>query len=269
MTTFDAASYWEDRLTRNPGVRGIGHTDLGTQYNRWLYRVRRRVFFRTIRSLRRSTSMDWSSARVLDIGSGTGFYVQLWKEAGVQSITASDLTNIAIRRLREALPGQKALRLDIGETLPIEQLGQYQAISAFDVFFHIVDDTRYERAIQNVSSLLAPGGLFLFSDLFLHGETLRVEHMVCRPLEEVTRILRRAGFEILRRIPMFVIMAQPLDTRSVMGRFLWRLMTYPIKKSEAAGFVAGGILSAVEVGLTRFVSESPTTEIMVCRKVIS
>ena len=68
-----------------------------------------------------------------------------------------------------------AMRLDIGAPLApcfVEELGRFQAISAYDVLFHIVDDARYERAIQNISALLSPGGVFFFSDLFLHGETL-------------------------------------------------------------------------------------------------
>ncbi len=263
MNTFDAASYWEDRLKQNPGVRGIGHTDLGAQYNQWLYKIRRTVFFRTLRALR----TDWASKHVLDIGSGTGFYIRLWKELGVRSVRGSDLTNIAVSRLREKLPNENVFRFDIGGSVPLEEPGRYEVVSAFDVFFHIVDDARYERAIQNVSNLLTPGGLFVFSDLFLHGETLRMEHVVCRPLEEVTRILERAGFEIVTRVPMFVVMAQPLDTASACVRFLWKLMTYPVRKSEAVGFVLGAILAPIETELTRVLRESPTTEIMVCRKV--
>ena len=268
MTTFDAPAYWEDRLKRNAGVRGIGHTDLGARYNLWLYRVRRAVFHRAIYSLQ----PDWSGIRVLDVGSGTGFYMRLWKGAGVSAVTGSDLTGIAVSRLRETFPAQEILRLDIGapfSPLFVEELGRFQAISAYDVLFHIVDDARYERAIQNISALLSPGGVFFFSDLFLHGETLRGEHVVFRTLKDVTRILASAGFEIVHRVPMFVIMAQPLDTSSVTGRFLWKLLTYPMRKSEVFGFIVGSVLFPIEMALTRLFRESPTTEIMVCRKVKS
>ena len=85
----------------------------------------------------------------------------------------------------------------------------------------------------------------------------------------MTRILAAAGFEIVHRVPMFVIMAQPLDTSSVIERFLWRLLTYPMRKSEVFGFIAGSLLFPIEMALTRLFRESPTTEIMVCRKVKS
>jgi SAM-dependent methyltransferase len=268
MTAFDAPVNWEHRLKHNAGVRGVGHTDLGAQYNLWLDQVRRTIFHRAIYSLQ----PDWSGTRVLDVGSGTGFYMRLWKHAGVSAVTGSDLTGIAVSRLLETFPTQEILRLDIGAPFSpffVEELGRFQAISAYDVMFHIVDDARYERAIRNVSALLSPGGVFFFSDLFLHGETLRGERVVFRTLKDVTHILAAAGFEIVRRFPMFVIMAQPLDTSSVSGRFLWKLLTYPMRKSEAFGFLVGGSLAPIELVLTKILRESPTTEVMVCRKVKS
>jgi SAM-dependent methyltransferase len=263
MTTFDADSYWEDRLRQNHGLRGVGYTLLGYQYNYWLYKVRRAVFLRTLRLIQPT----WNSGDILDIGSGTGFYIQLWKQVGVQSVTGSDLTKTAVTRLAQCFPQERILSLDIGKEIISEHLGHYNAVSAFDVLFHIVDDARHRKAIENVSSLLLPDGLFLFSDIFVHGPTLRGEHVVFRSLEEVTRLLSSAGFEVLFRVPMFVVMNEPLDTANPSWSFRWKVMTYPVRKSEAIGFLLGGILYPVELILTKVLKESPTTEIIVCRKI--
>src|SRR4051812_15466128 len=99
-SAFDRRAYWEDRLDRHPGREGVGHAGLGEGLNGWMYRVRRRVFLRELAPL-----MDaLPSRRVLDVGSGTGFYLDRWRELGAAAIVASDLTEVAVRRLRSANP---------------------------------------------------------------------------------------------------------------------------------------------------------------------
>ena len=257
----DARNYWETRLREHPGLCGVGNTCLGRPYIEWLYRVRRAVFLRLLSSLR----IDFRAAQVFDVGSGTGFYLELWKEMGASGVTGSDLTEIAVDRLRSALPRVRTLRLDISAPLPESELGRYDIVSAFDVLFHIVEQQRYEQAIRNVNGLLRPGGLFLFSDLLPRNGGSQSEHLAWRPLEEVTALLATTGFEVLCRVPMFVVMEEPLDATSPWYRLLWKLLTYPVKRSELAGFVIGGILYPLELILTKVFTESPSTEIIVCR----
>lgn len=259
---FDARNYWETRLREHPGLCGVGNTRLGRSYIQWLYKVRRAVFLRLLSSLR----IDLRTAQVFDVGTGTGFYLELWKQMGVSLVTGCDLTEIAVDRLRSALPWARILRLDIGAPLPRSELGRYDIVSAFDVLFHILEQERYERAIRNVHDLLRPGGLFLFSDLLPHKNGGQAEHVAWRPLEEVTALLAKTGFEVACRVPMFVVMEEPLDATSPWYRFLWKLMTYPVKHSEVAGFVIGGILYPLELMLTKVFTESPSTEIIVCSR---
>src|SRR5436190_1684817 len=93
---FDARSYWETRLQEYPGLCGVGNTCLGRSYIQWLYKVRRAVFLRLLASLK----TDFRAARVFDVGAGTGFYLELWKQVGVSSVAGCDLTEIAVARLR-------------------------------------------------------------------------------------------------------------------------------------------------------------------------
>ena len=259
---FDARNYWETRLREHPGLCGVGNTCLGKSYIQWLYKVRRAVFLRLLSSLR----IELRAARVFDVGSGTGFYLELWKEIGVSGVTGCDLAEIAVGRLRSALPWARILRLDIGAPLPAPELGCYDIVSAFDVLFHIVEQERYEQAIRNASDLLRPGGFFLFSDLMPRNKPGQLEHVVWRPLKEVMALLAKTGFEVVCRVPMFVVMEEPVDATSQWYRLLWKLMTYPVKHSEVAGFVIGGVLYPLELMLTKVFTESPSTEIIVCRK---
>lgn len=259
---FDAKSYWETRLRQHPGLCGVGNTRMGKRYIEWLYRVRRAVFLRLLGSL----GADFRQARVFDVGSGTGFYLELWQELGASSIAGCDLTETAVAGLRSAFPSSRIFEMDIGEALSPSARGPYDVVSAFDVLFHIVEEERYERAIRNVHSLLRPGGLFLFSDFLVHRSTLSGEHVACRSLNRVEALLRNTGFDVLRRVPMFVLMEEPLDSRSSAYRFLWKLATYPARHSKFAGFLLGALLYPLERVLTKIFSESPTTEIMVCQK---
>jgi SAM-dependent methyltransferase len=259
---FDAGEYWENRLKAYPGLCGVGNTLLGSAYIEWLYKMRRSVFLRLMHSL----DFDYRASSVLDIGSGTGFYLKLWSELGARAVSGCDLTDTAVSRLQKDFPMFRIDQLDIGNTLPETFPGEYGLVSAFDVLFHIVDDSRYERALHNIHALLLQGGLFVFSDLLVQGNAVNDDHMVCRPLDDVVSMLQETGFEIIRRVPMFVVMEQPLDSRNRFYRLLWKQMTRVLRHSNLAGFVAGATLYPVDLLLTRICSQSPTTEIVLCRK---
>jgi SAM-dependent methyltransferase len=260
--SFDPRSYWEGRLTQNPTLCGVGYAGLGQKYNEWLYRVRRRIFLREAALL----PVNWNQARVLDVGSGTGFYIQRWRELGVPSITGSDLTDASVSRLQDKFEEQKFVRLDIGTPLTDQPLGSFDAISAFDVLFHITDDHRYEDAIANIYNMLKPGGWLLLSDNFLHSPTQRATHQVSRSLTEITSFLHQAGFQVERRRPMFVLMNYPVDTRHRIWKALWGAFTYPVLKSEVFGQILGASMYPFEVLLTSLLSEGPSTEMMLCRR---
>src|SRR5215217_7388946 len=110
MSGFDARAYWERRLSEQFTLDGVGYAGLGRSFNAWMYRVRRRVFLQTVKPLLN----DPAATDVLDIGSGTGFYVDRWHELGVRSLTGSDLTDTAMARLTDRYPGDRFVRFDAG-----------------------------------------------------------------------------------------------------------------------------------------------------------
>src|SRR5258708_6855134 len=83
-------SYWEERLAQNWGLEGVGYTGHGVRYNKWLYAVRREILRRHLPDL----SVRLSEANVLDIGSGTGFWLEQWKSLGVRSLKGTDITAV-------------------------------------------------------------------------------------------------------------------------------------------------------------------------------
>jgi SAM-dependent methyltransferase len=276
-TPFDNREYWEARLREHYSLAGVGYLRLGRRYNEWMYRVRGGVFDRVVSRLKSVNSEQatvngkgptgWTDCAVLDVGSGTGFYVERWLRLGAR-VTGLDLTEVAVAELGRSFPQARFVRADIGEGLESVPLspGSFDVVSAFDVLFHIVDDPTYAKAFFNIATLLKPSGWFLWSDNFLRHETERVTHQASRPLAESVRLLEAAGFEVVERVPMFVVMNYPADTRSRLARWAWTAMVAPAMLAEPLGWLIGAALFPIEKALVRLKRESPSTELMVCRK---
>jgi SAM-dependent methyltransferase len=259
----DTSEYWEDRLGKNFNIRDVGFQALGFNYNQWAYKVRKNVFQKQIKLL----NLDYNQLEILDIGCGTGFYVENWEKFGVKSITGYDITSTAVMSLKKKYPKYRFYQVDIGQSLNNTIRQSYDIITAFDVLFHIVDDSQYTKAFQNIYSLLRPGGYFIFSEFFLHGETFRDSHVVGRPLDKIKNILNKSGFKIIKRVPMLVFMNYPIDSKYRFFKLSWNLITFPAQKSEIYGFILGSILYPFELLTLSIVKESFSTEIMICKKV--
>jgi len=259
---FDAKTYWEDRLSEDYSLHGVGRLNWGIQWNRWMYRVRRHVFLRLVREL----SRDLATARVLDVGSGTGFYIERWRELGVPDITGSDITEVAVAQLEKRFPDNRFFRMNIGEDIGPVANDRFDFVTCMDVMIHIVDDTLYQNALTNMCKLLDPGGRLIFSDLFLHAPARRFEYIVHRPLDAVEDACRLAGFEIVERRPMFVLMNEPVDSNSRLLKTEYGLLGRVIRRFPPLGSPAGAMMYPLEILLTSTLRESPATEIMVCRK---
>jgi SAM-dependent methyltransferase len=194
--------------------------------------------------------------------------VDRWLALGAE-VTGLDLTDVAVRELSSYFPSARFVRGDIGGPLGELPLGpgSFDGVSAFDVLFHIVDDAQYARAFSNIAALLKPGGWFLWSDNFLRHDAERVSHQVSRPLTESVRLVEAAGFEIVDRAPMFVMMNYPADTTVRLARWAWTAMVAPAMLGEPFGWALGAALYPFERVLVRALKESPSTELMVCRRV--
>lgn len=261
--SFDPSKYWEDRLKRSYGLHGVGTLGLGVGYNTWLYRIRGQVFRRILKRL----SADLRHARVLDIGSGTGFYIEQWKAVRAVEIEGVDLTEVAVEKLRHRFPDVLFRKGDIGGSTFDVSIPSFDFVSCMDVLFHITDDQAYERAFRNVASVLKPSGIFIFSDNFIRGQERRLKHIVHRSRETIDQCLKKAGLVPLFRCPMFVLMSHPVDSDSRLLHGFSRLVERTAVRSNLLGTIIGGALYPVESLLIRLFNESASTEVLVCQKV--
>jgi SAM-dependent methyltransferase len=264
MGDFDPQAYWDTRHTKRYGPESVGYAGLGVPFNVWMYRVRRHVVAREIRK----SGIKLSRCDVLDIGSGTGFYIDLWSRLGAKSVSGSDFAPFAVRSLRERFPDQRFFELDITAPELPSELGQFDLVSAFDIFYHIVDDRKYAQAFHNIMALVRPGGYFVFSENFLPAERESGVHQVSRSCAEITQLLHENEFEILRRAPVFLLMNRPLKSRNRALSTTWGLIERVTSRHDRPylGHWLGAALYPVEISALRWMSTGPTTEMMICRR---
>lgn len=208
---FDVASYWESRLARQFNLAGVGYLSLGETYNRHMYRLRRWRLAKRLSEL----GLSARGKRVLDLGAGTGYFVEFWSEQLPGRLEALDITETAVARLTEKFPDVTVHKADIsapGLTLP----GTFDLISAFDLLFHIVDDEAFARAVDFIARQLAPGGYAVLTVGYTKSTPPQPStHYHARTEAEYAAAFARAGLELVTAEPLFVTMNAPLDPTRV------------------------------------------------------
>jgi SAM-dependent methyltransferase len=142
---------------------------------------------------------------VLDVGCGTGFFTAFYLERGA-SVTGLDLTAASVEGLRRNFPDARFEQADVSE-IAID--AEYDLVNVFDVFFHIVDDARWETALRNVCRALRPGGLLVYSDVFM-APTGQADHNRTRVLERHRQVLASMDMEVLSLRPTHVLLNREL-----------------------------------------------------------
>ncbi len=104
-------------------------------------------------------------ARLLEIGAATGFFLDEARQAGYRC-EGVEISPFASRYARENL----GLDVRTGSFLDLPLEGSFQVVAAFYVLEHFADQ---RRLFSRISSLLAPGGVFLFALPSTHGPLYR------------------------------------------------------------------------------------------------
>ena len=264
--TFNPDDFWQSRLTKVEGLEGVGYAKLGKPFNIWGYKVRKQAFYNIINPL----NYNFKDADVLDIGSGTGFYIAIWNALKAKKVLGLDITEVAVENLKTKFPEHEFIQLDIGDEIGKlkSTLGNKDFISAMDVLFHIVDDQRFERAVHNIASLLKPGGYFIYSDNFLNGETIRTTHQVSRSKKYLLDLFEKEGLELVAHKPFMVLSNYPIDSKNKLLHAYWFLLENTTALIKPLGHLFGAMLYPIEKILLKQMKDSPSSEIVLLRKKI-
>jgi ubiquinone/menaquinone biosynthesis C-methylase UbiE len=259
MQKFIPKDYWEKRLSENYDLIGVGDISLTMNYNIWSYKVTRHRLKKTFKRY-----LPNNNETILDIGSGTGFVIDILQHFDVQ-INGIDISSTAVKKLSEKYPQHKFYEIDAGiQLLPFSN-SSLSVVSAASVLYHVIDDKALDYLLENVHRVMKTGGYFIFSDNFIQGNNMKITHQNCRTLEDYEKAMKKHGFEIIDRVPNYVLFNDPVDASNKFYPRIWNLLTKFSKKWKWFDFIIWPCLFPIEILLTSLMKESPAQEIMICK----
>jgi SAM-dependent methyltransferase len=270
VRTYEPDRFWNERLNKDFSLAGVGHASVGLQFNRWAYRLRRAVLLRALRRV----GIGIAGKAILELGFGTGFYLDLWRSLAAAQVTAFDITDVAVTAARARFPANwRFERADIGQPLPVAP-ASFDLVTALDVLFHLVEDSAWNGALDNLAGALKPGGFALIFDKCQSQESAR-GHVRRRTLDAYVEALKARGLEVVHVSPLFVFMNSPTDLQGlgkVFYKTCWSLTKLPYKLGrkiglgEPLGWLTGVSLYVPELLATRLLKLGPSTKILIARK---
>jgi len=210
---------------------------------------------------------------VLDVGAGTGFWIDFWLAKQAQRIVGIDLTSASVQHLMSQYPQLEFEQRNIADPVDDSQHDVYDIISAMSVLHHIPSQSQWEQALINLGCMLKPGGYVLIMDPILRyrwwgapfdeGSTGRP-----RTVAEHVTIMARSGVRLKVLAPTVVLLANPVDTKwRLEFRLLdywWRLFTR-IARRERLMQSGGWLVYAFDRILCRL-NYMPSSKVMLFQK---
>jgi SAM-dependent methyltransferase len=151
-----------------------------------------------------------SGGKVLDVGCGTGFWLEALRKAGVEPdrLTGVDILPERVAAAGERLPGATVRQAD-ARALPFED-GGFAVVLLFTVLSSLVENEDVRRALSDSRRVLRPGGLLLVYEPRLPSPLNRRVHRISG------RDLDSAGIRprIQRAITLIPPLARRLGTRT-------------------------------------------------------
>lgn len=269
---YSPQGYWDGLLERQLDESGVAYPELAVSFNRAMYAALRD----STAELLDDHGLRRDPGRVLDIGSGTGVWIDFWRAANATQLEGADLTEASVGHLAAKYPDVPFRRTDIGGELPAGvQAGTFDLVSAMSVLLHIVDDERWRNAFANVQRLLRPGGHAVLIEPLVahgwHGPPFGPEsNSRARPLAAYRQAVADAGLELVEVRPATVLLANPIDARRP-GTFAlleraWNVVERVVGRSETRGRIVGSALGALDRPLRNAMPYGPTAKLLLLRK---
>lgn len=269
MKQLNPQEYWERRLSKRLDLTTVGHSGLGSVYNGWLYRARARALHRALKV----ASVKTSGVDIAEIGVGSGAWIPYWLKQDTHRITGLDITSVSVTTLSMQYPQQNFIQCDIGQPVPLVCV--FDIVTAFDVLFHITDDSAFACAIANIAELLKAGGVAIISDSFCtqpYGPFTTEYH---RTRDHFLHELAANGLEYIHFEPIFFTMTSTLcrDTAFTQGlswlsaRLLRVVSRFSRRRqTEWLNHLIGGSLCLVDGVLGSALDSGPSLNYLLARK---
>jgi SAM-dependent methyltransferase len=219
---YQPKAYWRT-LHERGDLSAVGQSGLPATLNRWLYRS----WARSVTRLAKRAGLPRAGTRMYEVGAGTGYWVDHWRNLGVTRIDGCDLTEIAVETLnRRYADVGRFITADISELDPTA-VGSYDFVDCHNVLLHITDEARFDQALENIGRLVAPGGSLLLAEPILFDATFERPFNAtmssrARPLARYVDGLVATGLRLAVVEPYAVMANNPNEGASRRWYRFWR-----------------------------------------------
>jgi len=252
---FNPQSYWENRLADKFDLTGVGFRRKSVAFNKWVYRVRTEL----LDGLFEKNQWPFAGKSALDVGSGTGYFIEYWLSRKAGHVTGIDIAEISIERLKRQYPQLTFVRGDLSNPgLRLE--GRFDYVSIFDVLFHIIDNNRFVEVAGNLAKVCRPGARVFITDIFGKKSFAGARHCHNRSLSYYVDVFSRYGFKLRSMTPLFFTLLPPSGISNPVlrwgGILLWEAATF-VTRWNFFGNIIGGILYRIDWIMRRIFKHGP------------
>lgn len=254
--------YWAGLHESAEDLGIVGHPTMPLVFNRYLYANAAHAVLRVL---------DVRGRTVLDVGSGTGFWVDLWLRQGAAKVCGADLVPAAVDRLRERFPQSEFAVADIADAAPFPG-STFDLVTIMSVLHHVVEDARFRSALRNLESQLAPDGRIAILDPLVVQKrwmppNMESAHNVVRTLEQWQAALDDAGLRIESITPTAWLFSDPVDAGSKTAftahRYVWRGLGAMLKGRDRLASAVVPPVAALDRAVTARLRRGPAAKLIV------
>jgi 2-polyprenyl-3-methyl-5-hydroxy-6-metoxy-1,4-benzoquinol methylase len=203
---YAASEYWEDRFSSGFDLTKVGYLGFSESYIKIVYKAKIIV----LKKFLAANEIEIKNKTVCDIGCGTGYYVNFYSNEGAKHITGIDITQTSINYLKSQYPKYDFVRGDISsQKILFDSKNKFDIVNVFDVLYHIVNDTKFEQAIQNICELTKHNGFIFFTD-DMKSDVRIAQHVKRRSQQTYETLFRSNGAQLIGVLPLHFLLNRRL-----------------------------------------------------------
>lgn len=187
--------YWENRSLTH------GHTG---DANKLLYRYDQAFRIWSVKkALLRLKKKFGSPSSVLDVGCGSGDFINIFAGDEKVEVVGIDLSHAIVEKVRNRFSANKNVKIVESsiESASLSNAG-FDIVLAFNVLQHIVEDNSFAEAVSAIANCTNDSGIILTIDFMDKEQYSPNMFFKVRTIQEYTNNFKKHGAFLLEEIPM-------------------------------------------------------------------